>query len=173
MSTDVNLPRSHKARFPNACVVCGSPSPSSTTHIVTGSLGWWTVLLWWWMKPFTVKAPACGGCGWKLHSYRMLNLATVALIAWLFMWLVWPSLEHAVPLAARRWVAVGCMLVCCLPLFIYEVFFPQPFDVTPYSESVDYEFRDEQYAIEFGMMNLDADWIKMNGELISLDEEPA
>lgn len=51
--------------------------------------------------------------------------------------------------------------VCLIPQFVYEAFFPQPFNITAYSESVDYEFRDEDSAIEFANLNDDAEWIEI------------
>jgi hypothetical protein len=59
-------------------------------------------------------------------------------------------------------------LIQALPvsLIVFEVFFARPFDVTAYSESVDYEFTSEDYAIDFAMLNLDAKHVKINGEIV-------
>jgi hypothetical protein len=39
MSTDVNLPKAHDAKYPDRCVVCGAISPSSRVRVITGTIG--------------------------------------------------------------------------------------------------------------------------------------
>ncbi len=166
-STDINLPRSHVPRFPNRCVVCGHHEPNSHVRLMTGTLGWWTWLFWWWGKPFIAKAPACNLCAWKLHGLRFISLAVTIAIALAAFWLIWPHFKEAVPRGMRSWAMMGLGLVCLLPQIIFEVFFAKPFDVTAFAESVDYEFTSTSYAIDFATMNLDAEWVKVNGETIS------
>ena len=161
LSTDVNLPKEHKARFPNRCVVCGCSDPNSNVRLITGAIGWWTWLLWMFGNPFTVKAPACSSCGWRLHLKRLVNLLiTVGLIAVAFVYL-WPLVSDQLPRTARNWIMMGLGLLCLTPQIIYEVFFPHPFDITAYSNSVDYEFRDEDMAYEFAELNDHAAWVKI------------
>ena len=62
---------------------------------------------------------------------------------------------------------MGLALVCLLPQFIFEVFFAKPFDITAYADSVDYEFTSKEYAVDFAMLNVDAGWVKVNGENIN------
>jgi hypothetical protein len=161
VSTDVNLPRRHKARFPDKCVVCGCPSPGSTVRLMTGTIGWWTWLLWHFGRRFTVRAPACAACAWRLHLGRLASvLITIALCAIVF-WLVWPLISVQLPHPARKWVMMGAALICLTPYFLYQVLFPHPFDITAHSDSVDYEFRDEDMAYEFADLNHDAEWVKI------------
>jgi hypothetical protein len=54
-----------------------------------------------------------------------------------------------------------------VPQFIFEVFFAKPFDLTAYADSVDYEFTSKDYAVEFAALNMDATWVKVNGESIN------
>ena len=61
---------------------------------------------------------------------------------------------------------MGLALVCYLPQFIFEVFFAKPFDTTAYADSVDYAFTSKDYAVEFTTLNLEAEWVKVNGEII-------
>jgi hypothetical protein len=165
-STDINLPRSHVATFPDRCVVCGGAGPGSHVRLITGSIGWWTWLFWWWGKPFIVKAPACTGCAWKLHGLRMLSLVvTVAIIA-AALWLVWPNIKDGIPRGLQRWAMLALALLCLLPQIIFEVFYARPFDITAFSDSVDYEFTSIDYAIEFATYNHDAEWVKIDGELV-------
>jgi hypothetical protein len=40
-----------------------------------------------------------------------------------------------------------------IPWFAWELVFPPPFDLTVYSDTIDYEFRDQDYAEEFADLN--------------------
>jgi hypothetical protein len=167
VSTDINLPKMHVARFPDRCVVCGCNNPDSHIRIITGSIGWWTWLLWWFGKPFVVKAPSCTGCAWKLHSLRLLSLLVTIGVAIAAFYFLWPHFKDSVPRGARKWAMMGLAIGCVLPQFIFEVFFARPFDVTAFADSVDYEFTSKDYAVDFAMLNHDAEWVKVNGETIS------
>ena len=50
----------------------------------------------------------------------------------------------------KKWLAMGVALACLIPWFAWETFSPRPIDLTAYSDTVDYEFRDEEYADEYG-----------------------
>jgi len=39
------------------------------------------------------------------------------------------------------------------PFFLWETLFPPAIELTAYSDTVDYEFRDESYAFAFGVLN--------------------
>jgi hypothetical protein len=160
-STDVNLPKNHEARFPNKCVVCGCPSPESTVRLITGTIGWWTWLFWHFGLPFTIKAPACTFCGWRLHLLRLASLLVTVAACVVSIWVVWPFVSNQVPRAVQKWVIMGLALICLLPYFLYQTFFPPPFDITAHGDSVDYEFRDPDMANEFAELNQDAKWVKI------------
>lgn len=171
MSIDVNLPRKHPASFPKRCVVCGIDHPDSTVTLVTGSLGWWTWLLGWFARPFKVTAPACHSCSWRLHAARLLSLlVTVALVLAAF-YFVWPYFADAVPRRLRKWAMIGLALVCLSPQCIYEVLYPKPFDITAFADSVDYEFANEDLAVEFAALNCDAEWVKVEGQQLLADDQ--
>jgi hypothetical protein len=161
LSTDVNLPKSHVPRFPDKCVVCGRQSPASTVRLMTGSIGWWTLFVWWYSKPFIVKAPACAACSWRLHGNRFFTLLVTILLVVVAIWIVWPMFADMVPRSVRKWAALGLGLVCLSPFILIQVFFPPAFDITAFSDSVDYEFRDSQLAYEFANLNDDAAWVKV------------
>jgi hypothetical protein len=38
---------------------------------------------------------------------------------------------------------------------------------TAYADSVDYEFTSKDYAVDFATLNIDAAWVKVNGEIIN------
>jgi hypothetical protein len=161
LSTDVNLPKQHPARFPDKCVVCGGP-PNTTVRLITGSIGWWTWLLWWFGMPFMVRVPTCTTCGWKLHLQRWLSLLLTIGVTVAVYFLIWPLVSDQVPRALRKWVMMGLALLCLMPLFLYEVFKPAAISITAYSDSVDYEFRNEELALEFAALNQDAEWVKIS-----------
>ncbi len=98
---------------------------------------------------------------------RFLSLIVTIGIALAAFWLIWPHFRDSLPRGLRKWAMMGLALVCLLPQFIFEVFFANPFDVTAYTESVDYEFTSKDYAVDFAMLNRDARWMKVNGETIA------
>ena len=161
-STDVNLPKPHRARFPDKCVVCGRLSPDSTVRLVTGSIGWWTWLLWHFGDIVTIKAPACTSCGWRLHLMRLGSLLVTIAGCFVACWLLWPLIAAYCPRFARKWVVMGLALALLLPYFLYQSLNPHPLDITAHSDSVDYEFRDAGMAYEFAELNADADWVKIS-----------
>jgi hypothetical protein len=57
----------------------------------------------------------------------------------------------------RKWIAVGIALLCMTPLLLWQLFFPPPLDLTATSSTVEYEFRDRDYAAEFARLNQPAD----------------
>lgn len=160
--TDVNLPKNHQVRFPDRCVVCGEESPNSTVTLITSSLAWWAFLLLVIGRPFKVTAPACRWCGWRLQWSRFVSLLVAFAFIYIAFWVLWPMFGAQVPQAIRRWVKIAFAVACCTPLIIYEVFFPKPFAITAFSDSVDYEFTDELAAYEFAQENEDADWVKIS-----------
>jgi hypothetical protein len=162
LSTDVNLPKSHKARFPDKCAICGRPSPESTVRLITGSIGWWTWLLWHFGKPFTVRAPACTFCGWRLQLQRLADLLVTIGLLFVALWVVLPLVSQHLPRRARKWIAMGLAMVCILPQIIWRTLSPHPIDITCFADSVNYEFRDEHIAQEFAELNQDAEWVKIS-----------
>ncbi len=157
---DVNLPKSHSPVFPERCVRCGANSESYSLRIWTHSIGWWTVLGVF-GRGFKVRVPACRGCGLRIRVQRVGELIAIFTITILVMFFVGPFLDEVVPRALRRWVAVGLVVVCMSPWFFWENFFPPYIGMTAYSKSVDYEFRDFDYASDFAELNSDAEWVKI------------
>ena len=123
---------------------------------MTGSIGWWTWILWSFGRPFVVTAPACTSCSWLLHLRRLLSLVlTVVLLLFAFFYL-WPLVEDQFGRAGRRWVIMLLGLACILPQLLFELFYPHPFDITAFQDTVDYEFSDAEMAYEFAELNEEA-----------------
>ncbi len=152
-STDINLPKAKNAVFPDACVVCGADEPNNTINIDTSSVGWWTAITWWWGKRFSVHVPACKECAFRLQLRRWGALVVFLILAFVVLAIIAPLITPHVPASSRKWVMMIALLVCMSPFFVWETFFPPAFEMTAFSDTVDYEFRDEDYAIQFQLLN--------------------
>ena len=162
LSTDVNLPKKHEAIFPERCVRWGCDPEGRSIRIWTSSIGWWTAVFWMFGRGFTARIPACRSCGWRIRVQRVGGLICVVVFGFFFLVLVGPYLEGFVPRSLRKWVAMGLLLLCLSPWFLWEVLFPPAIDITAYSKSVDYEFRDSNYAHDFAELNQHAEWINVD-----------
>jgi hypothetical protein len=162
LPTDVNLPREHQAVFPPRCVVCGDDPFGCTVKLWTHTLGWWTWVLWMFGSGFAVRVPACGSCAWKIRTQRWGRLLTMIALAAVVIFLIWPHIDGFVPRPLRRWAAMLFTLVCLAPWFLWEAFVPPAVDITAYASSIDYKFRDPQYAADFAELNSDAAWVNVS-----------
>ncbi len=79
-----------------------------------------------------------------------------------FLAFVWPHFDDLVSRPFRKWVAMGAILLCLSPYFLWATFFPPAIDFTAYSSSIDYEFKNADYAYEFAELNEDAEWVKVS-----------
>jgi hypothetical protein len=161
LPTEVNLPREFHAKFPNRCVACGAEPFGNTVKLWTHTLGWWTWILWIFGSGFSVRVPACGECAWRLRTQRWGRLLATVLIALIVVFLIWPNLDAFVPRALQTYAAMAIVLLCLAPWFLWEAIMPPAVDITAYSRSVNYEFLDPHYAIEFAELNANAAWVKV------------
>jgi hypothetical protein len=152
LSTDISLPRSHTPIFPDRCVACGFPQPDHFIRVGTNTIGWWTIALWIPGTRYSVEIPACESCRRRMSRQRWVRMAVcgifvvvgVAVAAYLLGSLRGPL---------KRWLALGIALLCMVPWFAWELVFPRPVDLTAYSSTVTFEFRDEDYADDFASLN--------------------
>jgi hypothetical protein len=152
VSTDVKLPKAHPPVFPDRCVACGCNSPGAIYRAGTNAIGWWTLAFWSFGRRFTVEVPACEPCRARMRRQRWLQLAVNAVVIAAGVVVAGSLLQwYQGPL--KRWLMLGVVLVCLLPVLVWETFFPRPFDMTAYSVTVDYEFRDPDCAAEFASLN--------------------
>ncbi|MGL4464114.1 MAG: hypothetical protein ACRC1K_18345 [Planctomycetia bacterium] len=166
MSTDVNLPKPHRAVFPDRCVACGVDSPGATFRAGTHAIGWWNFAFWTIGRRFTVDVPACESCAARMRRQRRLHFA-VDVVAIAVGVVVAGSLLQWYQGPFKRWLMFGVVVVCLLPVIWWETLFPRPFGLTAFAETVDYEFRDPVYAAEFTALNADA------GTSADADPDPA
>lgn len=93
------------------------------------------------------------------------------ILAFLVLMVIAPLISPHVPGPMRKWALMISSLVCLSPFFLWEVLFPPAIELTAYSETVDYEFRDETYAVEFGLLNqVDRDREASDGSRKQVDE---
>lgn len=152
-SNDIKLPRHVVPRWPNRCVRCGAVDPERQVKFWTHSIGWWTLVTWSFGWPFSARVPACAGCAWKLRFTRWMS--------YLVMWgVLIVGLYFALQILSsyqgpfKRLLATGIAFGGLLPMLLMQVIFPPPFDFTCYAKTVEYEFRDQRYAIEFASVNI-------------------
>ncbi|MDF1798450.1 MAG: hypothetical protein P1V81_04690 [Planctomycetota bacterium] len=152
LSHDVRLPKDQEPRFPERCVSCGRGEPEDSYRVGTNAIGWWTFTSFSFGRRFVVEAPACVPCAdamgrqrWRSRGFTLvLTILAVAIALSLFGDMEGP---------ARRYVAMGVMLLVMAPYILVQVFWPPVFDVTAFKRSVDFEFANLDYAHEFAELN--------------------
>lgn len=152
MSHDVTLPKDRSPTFPRRCLACGAADPTETFRAFTHAIGWWTVVLWSFGPRFSVEVPCCLACRLELRSQRWRRwivegvfVVAAALAAFYLL----RSYEGA----GKRWLLMGAALVGILPLFLWQQLHPVPLELTAYSKTVEYGFRDADFAAEFAALN--------------------
>lgn len=121
-------------------------------RVWTASIGWRTLLFWHFGTFYSVEVPACGPCGRRLRAMRVAKLAVTCVLTFAAVAVaMWVLASYRGPL--KKWLAMLITLTCLLPYVLWEVVFPPAFDVTCFSETVDFEFRDPAYAAEFELLN--------------------
>ena len=83
-------------------------------------------------------------------------------VAVLFMTFLWPHVDDFVARPVRKWVAMGMILICLAPHFLWELLFPPAIDITAYKNSVDYEFKSCEFAHDLAELNRDAEWVRIS-----------
>lgn len=152
VSTDVNLPKGQPPVFPDRCVACGADHPGGAYRASTNAIGWWTLAFWTFGRRFTVEVPACEPCRDRMRRQRWVQIVVDA-TAIVIGVSVAISLLHSYHGAFKKWLVLVITLVCLLPVVLWETVFPRAFDMTAFTDTVDYEFRDAAYAEEFALLN--------------------
>lgn len=97
-----------------------------------------------------------------MRIQRWVSYLSWAIIVVVLVLFLYPKVQAWVPRPWDRWAAVGLIIACISPLAFWEVLFPPVFDVTAKGDTVDYEFRDPAYAVEFANLNGRAARVPMN-----------
>jgi hypothetical protein len=151
----VNLPKSHAAVFPAHCISCGAAGPDRIWRVCTHAIGWWTIFMQSTGPRFCVEIPACSPCRGRLRRGALVRLIVewalilfgVGLATWAHGWQ---------PAGWGKWAIVGLGLSALVPVLVWNQFMPPLLDLTAYSKTVDYDFRDADYAEKFRKLNEDA-----------------
>jgi hypothetical protein len=150
-STDVTLGKDRTPTFPDRCVVCGRASPDGTRRVRTSAVGWWSVLGFH-GSGFGVEVPACGPCGrgQARQQWLRFGLGIAAMLAIAGAAVYFLGVNRG---PFRKPILLGITLLGMIPFFAWEAWFPPAFDLTAFNKTVDYEFRDPDYAAEFAGLN--------------------
>jgi hypothetical protein len=152
LSSDVKLAKTQQPVFPDRCIACGQEQPGNTIRVCTNAVGWWTIALWTFGPRFCVDVPACGGCRHKMVQQRWTRRIITWGLAFIGAAVAMSVLQwYQGPL--KRWLTVGIAFVSISPWFLWQAIFPPPIDLTAYTETVVYEFRNAVYAEEFASLN--------------------
>ena len=151
MSTDISLPKSVEPIFPDRCVACGCDDPDDFYRVGTNAIGWWTLAFWSFGPRFSAKVPACEQCCRKMVRQRWVRLAICLLFVLIGVGVAITVLGSL--RGFKRWLGMGVALLCMLPWIAFETIFPPVIDLTATATTVNYEFRDADYAEEFLALN--------------------
>ena len=155
LSTDVKLRRDYVPKFPDRCIACSQDAPGHLLRVSTHTIGLMTLVTLHWGSRFSAKVPVCRSCAraWRLQAWlRRVVTWTFAIVGVAVAFRVLSSYRGVF----RRWIATGIAVACCLPLILWQTFFSPLVDLTAFAETVDYEFRDRDYADEFAALNEEA-----------------
>jgi hypothetical protein len=156
----IKLPRDHVPIFPDRCVGCGRGSLTKR-KVKTHTVGVLSVATFHQGDRFTIAIPCCRACSMRMRSRMATGIVFFVPLAMVFGWLALiVSHQYHLGSWAKRGVIALFLAVSTLPLILWHIFLPPPFDVTAFVESVDYDFRDLSYAVEFAKLNA--------GQLISV-----
>jgi hypothetical protein len=153
MAVTVNMPKDVAPEFPDRCISCGQIQPNWHFRVCTHAIGWWTIALWSYGKKFCVEVPVCEHCNHDMRRQKRVR----TIFTWAFgivgVCVAFYVLAEYTQTFWGGWLAMAIGLVFLSPVMLWEWHFPPALDLTAYSESVDYDFRDPEYALEFACLN--------------------
>jgi len=146
----VVLPRDREAFFPDRCVVCNADHPAGSTRIIARNNLHGQLL---WLGWFSVRIPCCRTCGVRLQLWRAWDFCRTLIIAGVSLAF---GLVVLLPRLGDLPTGLITLALCGLgfvAVFIWNRFFPPAFNVEVRDAHVEYEFREESLAREFGELN--------------------
>jgi hypothetical protein len=154
LSHDVRLEKDRAPVFPDRCVNCARERPEAALEYSCAhrSILWNFLIFLPGFRRIRVQVPVCAECLPLVRRRRRLKwwvelvviLAVVAVVYLITRMLDW---------SPRKPTRLFIVFLACIPAFALFSYFPPPFDLTPLSTHVDYEFRDLDYAREFAALN--------------------
>ncbi len=152
MSHDVRLPKKRRPIFPDHCLQCRSKAPDNTVRVCAGAVGWWNFVFLTLGRKFCVDFPICSACKQKFqrqHHGRLFVTLVLAVAGALMAIEMLETYDGPYML----WIGSGIVAVVLIPIIFWELFWPPSFDITPYTRSVDYHFRNRADAEVFAARN--------------------
>lgn len=138
--------------FPPACVACGADEPTETLRYARRTQSWLNLLWFYFGARHRVDVPCCSPCRTRLKRQRFMRGLWFFVALLLAVSIVVP-LYSDLPSGTRRLVGIATVIAVLSPIFVYEVVFPRPFDISVHRDSVNHEFADAEYAAWFLALN--------------------
>lgn len=157
LSTDVRLPRPAVPVFPDACCVCCREKPGDVVAYKGRRFRWAELLLpwlWFFGKRVRLDVPVCSGCRPQVLSGRFWRTVVLLVALGVGIWFTFPWVKSfGFGRSATKWLSIGLLFVEMVPVLLWWVLRPPPFDLTVEAEHVDYEFASADYAERFADAN--------------------
>ena len=145
----VCLPKTRVPEFPKLCVACHAVAPSASVRMFTSAIGWWTAFFAF-GSIHRVDVPACKPCAGRLWRGRLFRFLVTILCIGVGIGVA----DHfASGMRWRRAIVLVSAFVALLPWIVWQALVPAALDITAYENTVDYDFRDPDYAGEFASLN--------------------
>lgn len=149
MVSTVRLPKTKAPDFPKLCVACNAVAPRASVRMFTSAIGWWTALFAF-GAIHRVDIPACQVCARRLWWTRLFRFLVTVLCISVGVGIA----DHLTRgMRWRKLICLGGALLALLPWLVWQAIFPAAVDMTAYEKTIDYEFRDRDYAEEFAALN--------------------
>ena len=160
-SYDIKLPKNKNPKFPARCIVCGNSHPDGEVKATSRAVGLWTIFFMF-GKVFSVQVPVCELCRSSYLKQKWIR----TLLQWALVIAasaVVISFVKDIGGPFKKYIIAAFVLILLIPYILWETFVPRFFDMTVYTDTVTYEFKDKAYADEFASLNIKlSDILKKN-----------
>ncbi|MFT4514526.1 MAG: hypothetical protein ACI91B_003237 [Planctomycetota bacterium] len=157
MSTDISLPKEQEPVFPPLCCRCLASDPEHKVRVSASRFSWaqlFFVWIWLFRKSVKHEVPLCDACRGPVRWRKSLEILVLVAVAVLALTFVVPWIKSMG--LSRQWQKIatyGGAFVFAIPYILWCVFRPPAFHMTVGDEHVEYEFADEDYAMQFAACN--------------------
>ncbi len=143
----VEISKSENVVFPKICIYCENLNPDDFLKVTTHTIGLHSFLLKF-GNFFSANVPICKFCKHKFRFPKWGRFIAGIILMSIGMFL---SIYMFGEISAwyKKWIFAGVILITLIPLFIWQLVFPAYFELTAYKDSIVYEFKSENYALEF------------------------
>lgn len=160
LSTDVRLPRTIAAIFPDLCCGCLREQPGDSIVVKGRRVGWLEIFLpwlWFFGKRVRVEVPVCAACRPGLLATRRWTLLLIIVGIGVAGYFVFPWAKSlGLSRSMTKLVSLAAVLAVLAPGWLYWALHPPKFDLTVFRDHIDYEFASPEYARRFADCNPDS-----------------